>query len=602
MSHGKNLKINKAALSVSTAFLMVSSVVNLGTSAAQTNKFTVTADKTQANAGDKINVTVGFTPDNEGAAGFTISLHYDPTKVAVYVPTDEEAENEFAADSRFSVITNYSAGEGTVKIVGADLKGANVTKETPVALAEFTVLDGAEGDIDYWIEVETVVTADDEGYYAASYTAPTYNSPYVVDGPENAAVSEPQEAPEEKPEAAEPEVTEPEEVTAPEKDEPEYVPEPDIPEYVEVPDDTPEAPEEEVAVEEPAEEEPEYTPEPVETEEEPEYAETEESAEPLFSYTQGENDFQSETALQYEFRLSDYIDNYYQNYNINVYFTTTGNLSGAIGLMNNGSWVSQPNRTTDLTEDCWTFENVDPIAASDSVFMQIYYMKANAQLDITKVEIVPVNGADTDDEAEVNYESPEDFESDTPAEDNELAYNEQPEYIEVGGSEEESPADTEVSDTDPTEDTAAQTEQSGEAQPAEDTAAENTDSQPAPDAAPAEEEAQPDEAAPTAEQPTEQTPAPVTAAPAAPSAPAAAAAEKPAEVKAAADSTPTKEEAVTEAVNKAAENAEKSGASSVNPNTGKSTGKRVMDLLSLAAAAVVAYSLAAVIFNKLRKN
>ena len=91
----KKLKINKVALSVATAFLMLTSIVSTVASASGGNEIKLTSDKNFAKAGDSINVKASLEPDKTGVAGFTIDLHYDPSKVTVYVPTDEESESTY---------------------------------------------------------------------------------------------------------------------------------------------------------------------------------------------------------------------------------------------------------------------------------------------------------------------------------------------------------------------------------------------------------------------------------------------------------------------------------------------------------------------------
>lgn len=96
----KKLKINKMALSVATAFLMLTSIVSTVASASGGNEIKLTSDKNFAQAGDSINVKASLDPDKTGVAGFTIDLHYDPSKVTVYVPTDEESESTYNVGSK----------------------------------------------------------------------------------------------------------------------------------------------------------------------------------------------------------------------------------------------------------------------------------------------------------------------------------------------------------------------------------------------------------------------------------------------------------------------------------------------------------------------
>ena len=87
----KKFRLNKAALSIATAVLMVTSMLSMfAGSAATPNEVTLSADKEYVSAGDRINVSVGFSPNDKGAAGMTLNLHYDPSKVSVHIPTQAE--------------------------------------------------------------------------------------------------------------------------------------------------------------------------------------------------------------------------------------------------------------------------------------------------------------------------------------------------------------------------------------------------------------------------------------------------------------------------------------------------------------------------------
>ena len=56
-------KVNKAALSAATAVMMVTSMFTmLGTSASAANEIKLMSDRTTANVGDRINISVGYVP------------------------------------------------------------------------------------------------------------------------------------------------------------------------------------------------------------------------------------------------------------------------------------------------------------------------------------------------------------------------------------------------------------------------------------------------------------------------------------------------------------------------------------------------------------
>lgn len=359
----KKLKINKMALSVATAFLMLTSIVSTVASASGGNEIKLTSDKNFAKAGDSINVKASLEPDKTGVAGFTIDLHYDPSKVTVYVPTDEESESTYNVGSKFSVITNYVASSGTIKIVGANLTGSNIKDSTDLALATFKVNDGATGKINYWVEVETMVAEADGGYKSVSYSAPTDGSPLTVSAGEEITTTPATTTTtaSSKAEATTTTTAKSEKVTT-----------------------TTTRPVETTTTTTTAKSETQTTT--TATSAQPE-------SEPLFTHKQGDADFNSETSLQFGFKLSDYITDYSQHYNVKVNVKSSGNASGAIGALVDGSWSAQSTKLTGGEEAQWIYSDLDPSRTSDEVFVQLYYLKANADFQIASVEVTPVKGA-----------------------------------------------------------------------------------------------------------------------------------------------------------------------------------------------------------------
>lgn len=359
----KKLKINKVALSVATAFLMLTSIVSTVASASGGNEIKLTSDKNFAKAGDSINIKASLEPDKTGVAGFTIDLHYDPSKVTVYVPTDEESESTYNVGSKFSVITNYVASSGTIKIVGANLTGSNIKDSTDLALATFKVNDGVTGKINYWVEVETMVAEADGGYKSVSYSAPTDGSPLTVSAGEEITTTPATTTTtaSSKAEATTTTTAKSEKVTT-----------------------TTTRPVETTTTTTTAKSETQTTT--TATSAQPE-------SEPLFTHKQGDADFNSETSLQFGFKLSDYITDYSQHYNVKVNVKSSGNASGAIGALVDGSWSAQSTKLTGGEEAQWIYSDLDPSRTSDEVFVQLYYLKANADFQIASVEVTPVKGA-----------------------------------------------------------------------------------------------------------------------------------------------------------------------------------------------------------------
>lgn len=380
----KKLKINKIALSAATAFLMLTSIVSTAASASGGNEIKLTSDKNFAQAGDSINVKASLEPDKTGVAGFTIDLHYDPSKVTVYVPSEAESESTYNVGSKFSVITNYVASSGTIKIVGANLTGTNIKDSTDLALATFKVKDGVTGKINYWVEVETMVAEADGGYKSVSYSAPTSGSPLTVSAGEEVtttpATTTTTASKAETTTTTSKSATTTTTTTAKATTKSEAT--------------TTTAKSEEVTT---------TTTKPAETtttttaKSETQTTTTATSAQPetkpLFTHKQGDADFNSETSLQFGFKLSDYITDYSQHYNVKVNVKSTGNASGAVGALVDGSWSAQSAKLTGGETAQWIYSDLDPARTSDEVFVQLYYLKANADFEVASVEVTPVKEA-----------------------------------------------------------------------------------------------------------------------------------------------------------------------------------------------------------------
>lgn len=378
----KKLKINKIALSAATAFLVLTSIVSTVASASGGNEIKLTSDKTFAQAGDSINVTASLEPDKTGVAGFTIDLHYDPSKVTVYVPTEAESEGTYNVGSKFSVITNYVASSGTVKIVGANLTGSNIKDTTDLALATFKVKDGVSGDINYWIDVQTIVAEADGGYKTVSYSAPTEGSPLAVSAGE--------------------EVTTPATTTTSAKSETTTTTSKaatTTTKKTETKSETTTTTSSQAVTTTTAKPAEEVTTTTAKSEKQTSAVTTTTTAsstaqpdeKPLFTQKQGDADFNSETSLQYGFKLSDYITDYSKHYNIKVGVKSTGNASGAVGALVDGNWSAQSAKLSGGETAQWIYSDLDPARTSDEVFLQLYYLKANADFEITSIEVTPVS-------------------------------------------------------------------------------------------------------------------------------------------------------------------------------------------------------------------
>lgn len=384
MNTKKKIKINKIALSLATAFLMVSTIVSTITSAAaSTNKFDITADKTTCQPGETINLSIGLDPDEQGVAGFTIDLYYDSSKVSVI------SENTNYSNSKFSVASNYNYKENAVRIVGVNPDSSDISEMTNIINASFKVKDNAKGNINYWLDVSTVSRTDGNGGYEfAPYSAPSKSSPFVVTAPGNDTATTVQTTTASKAttKAVTTTVTSKQEETTAQTTQ-----------KTTVSSTAPKATEMTTSSENTSvtsADESSSSPQTSRSEsKKPDVSTTikKENTKPLFTYDQGEQDFNSETVLQYGFSISDYITDYSTKYDVKVNIKTTGNVSGSVGTMNNGTWDREDHKATAGSETVWTYNDLDPNISNGQVFVQLYYLKANSDFQVTSVEMTPVN-------------------------------------------------------------------------------------------------------------------------------------------------------------------------------------------------------------------
>ena len=431
-------RINKAALSIATAVMMVTSMLPMFTgSAAAANEITLSADKSTYTAGERIDVSVGLDPDETGAAGFTLNLHYDPEKVSVHIPTASEAATKYNVGSAFSVITNYTHSEGVVRLVGANLTGGNITSYTNLGLASFDVKSSAKGSIDFWVDVETLVYSTDTGYANAQYSAPgvTVNE-YVETTTTTTTTAPATTAPPETTTPAPETTTEPEPVvtTAPEVTEPEETTtEPVVtttePVTEEIPEETTTVEETSAPETEPAETEapvtepePETTtaaPEPEGIVIEPEASDTPkpEQTDAIFAYTQTGGDFNSETDVYYVIPVRQLIEDVNGTYDLRVSVQASGNANGGIGMMVGGQWEQAAEKLRSPEEQVWVIRNIEPSKLNSDIVVALFYLKDNCEFRINDIEFERV---------EARADAPAPAETPEPAEVNEPAQPEEP--------------------------------------------------------------------------------------------------------------------------------------------------------------------------------
>ena len=175
-----NIGFKKAVISIGTAVVMLTSVFAGSVVASSTNEITVSPTVSTVKPGESFDVSVGFEAGDNGASGFQLFLHYDEELLDVYVPTTSELNGKYDSQSRFSVITNYTYGEGVVKIVGANMSANNITVDTALSLITFSAKDDASGTANVWISVEKLVYNDDGSMVSTPYSAPTSSNPVKI--------------------------------------------------------------------------------------------------------------------------------------------------------------------------------------------------------------------------------------------------------------------------------------------------------------------------------------------------------------------------------------------------------------------------------------
>ncbi len=183
----KRLKVSRAAVAVSTAVLMTSTLLTPVTSASGANRINLSPDKTIVKPGDRLSLSVDYVPSDSGVAGFTIDVRYDPSQMNVFVPSDD-----MSASSAFSVITNTDTDTGSIRIIGSEQGGSNVSDSTHITTLMFDIKNNlSAGDLKYWIDVENMVCDSSAEYINADYSVPTESAPVSVkvDAPPAAALN-----------------------------------------------------------------------------------------------------------------------------------------------------------------------------------------------------------------------------------------------------------------------------------------------------------------------------------------------------------------------------------------------------------------------------
>ncbi|MGN0634102.1 MAG: hypothetical protein ACI4JW_09575 [Oscillospiraceae bacterium] len=361
------MRFPKTALSITTAVVTLASTVT-AVNAAQRNEITLSSSQSSAQSGETFNITLGYQPDDVGASGFTIDLHYDTEAVNLNIPSD----GGYTAAGEFAVVTNFEAQDGVIRIVGANLSGGNVNKNVTLGDFSFTVKDGYHGDISFWTDVTTLVATEGENFVNVDFRAFGPYDPFVVDGPAEETTTTPPQTtvPEtEAPEDSEPETDEPVQ-TEPPKDDEEIVTEPDLPDnYIPEIPVVPEIPEE--------------LPETDNKNTEP--------TEAVFHYSQGDEDYNNEEPVQYSFSPYDYIDEVDGSVDISVSVSSDGSTQGGIGMLTSDGWIIYGGEIEDGSEEVWTAEDVDLDDVYGDISVQLYYQRNNSDFYINSISVTPAD-------------------------------------------------------------------------------------------------------------------------------------------------------------------------------------------------------------------
>lgn len=403
-------RFHKRAISAAAAVMTLTTVVT-SVDAAAKNEITIESDKLEARAGDRLSVDVGISPDSVGVAGFTLDLHYDPEAVSLVIPAD----SDYAPDSKFTLVTNFEYQDGAVRIVGVNPTGGNVTAETAVAELEFTVNDGYSGEAGFWTEVEDLIAVSDGEFYNTEFTAFSEYSPYVVniisadDSQPAESLPSPDESSEADSSAADslpgadslPESNDSSEAPATLPEEmipPADVVIPDVPDVEEPSSSEADSSDNTDSTTDPA-----VAPVPDNSEyptpsEVPDGAEEGSQSDPnaLFSYKQGDEDYNNESALQYTFSPFDFAeDGELQTVDIAVTVESDGGAAGGIGMQTADGWEIYSATADGSGEAVWTAEDVDLSQISGDVAVQLYYLQHNSEFKITGISVTASGTGDS---------------------------------------------------------------------------------------------------------------------------------------------------------------------------------------------------------------
>ncbi|SDA24448.1 hypothetical protein SAMN02910447_02525 [Ruminococcus sp. YE71] len=424
-----NKQFHKRAIAAASALLTLTSAVTT-VSATQKNEIALEIDTKELHSGDSFNLTVEFRPDDIGACGFTIDLHYDPKAVTLIIPD----ESSYNVGGDFTLVTNFEYDNETVRITGADLSCKNVLKDTDIAFLTFVVNDGYNGDIAFWTDVDTLVYASGIDFINADYKQCGVSDPFVIEATEKkqvttVTVSEPDDSSEETTTTTA--VTTEEVTTTTTASLPDVV----IPVTTIIPD----FPDDSSVTET----ESEYVRDDSSDTDDSSDADTDESSSTtdsaadtdnedyLFTHEQGGTDYTNEDPLQFTFSPSDFISGDESGtVDISVGIVSTNTVVGGIGMQTSEGWTVFESEES-VGETVWTAEDVDLSDVYGDIAVQVYYLSHDSTFAISSVSIVPSGTAS---------EAADDTSSETadPSSETDSSSEEQTDYSETSSAEDTS--------------------------------------------------------------------------------------------------------------------------------------------------------------------
>ncbi len=480
-----NNAFKKAVISIGTAVVMLTSVFAGSVVASSTNEITVSPTTSTVKPGESFDVSVGFEAGDNGASGFQLYLYYDDELLDVYVPTTSELNGKYNAQSRFSVITNYTYGDGVVKIVGANMSANNITVDTALSLVTFKAKNDVSGNAKIWVSVEKLVYNNDGSMVSTSYSAPTSSNPVKIkisaptttttttkattttttepttttttttEPTTTTTTTEPTTTTTTTEPTTTTTTTEPTTTTTTSASTTTTTTQPTTTTTTTEPTTTTSV--STTTTTEPTTTEASVTEETNEitsteastteevitqsttTEASTENTETQAPSDdaivitdevPLYEVSQGAEEFDESLVDPYCINLKDYVDDFDKSYNVKVSVSSDGFANGSISMNDvEGNWTKYYQNTDNKT---WEATNVTLDKNDALVFVQLFYLKENSNFTIDQVEITPYMAESTEDSIEeeivdTNVTIPEeDAEEGVTQEDVEQAVDEMP--------------------------------------------------------------------------------------------------------------------------------------------------------------------------------